>query len=56
MKCVHNLTENKKIDDKEKTKIINESINLAIINKLLKKNLITEKQFFIIKNEIRTFL
>ena len=45
-----------KEDNEIKTKnIIDETINLSIIAKLLKKNLITEKQYYVLKNKIKTF-
>ena len=52
-----------KEDDKKKKKltqleidnIIDESINLSILSRLLKLELINEKQFFILKEKIKTF-
>ena len=35
--------------------ILEETINLSILNKLLKNNLITEKQYYILKKKIKTF-
>ena len=32
-----------------------EAINISIITKLLKNKLITEKQYYILKNKIKTF-
>ncbi len=49
MNDVNNLTQ-LEIDN-----IIDESINLSIISKLLKMNLITEKQFYILKEKIKCF-
>ena len=46
------MNENNEIKAKN---IIDEVINLSIITKLLKKNLITEKQYYVLKNKIKTF-
>lgn len=35
--------------------IIDETINLSIISRLLKLNIITEKQFYILKEKIKSF-
>lgn len=35
--------------------ILDETINLSIISKLLNLNLITEKQFYILKEKIKNF-
>ncbi len=35
--------------------IIDETINISILSKLLKLELITEKQFFILKEKIKSF-
>lgn len=48
-KKIRKLTQSE-IDD-----IIDESINLSILSKLLKLKLIDEKQFNILKNKIKTF-
>ncbi len=48
-KDVNNLTQ-LEIDN-----IIDESINLSIISRLLKLNLINEKQFYILKEKIKSF-
>lgn len=52
-----------KEDDIEKTNltqievdnIIDKSINMSIISRLLKMNLIDEKQFYILKEKIQSF-
>ena len=46
------MNENNEIKAKN---IIDEAINLSIITKLLKNNLITEKQYYVLKNKIKTF-
>lgn len=35
--------------------IIDETINLSIISKLLKLDIITEKQYYVLKEKIRSF-
>lgn len=47
--CKSNLTQ-LEIDN-----IIDESINLSIISRLLKLELINEKQFYILKEKIKSF-
>ena len=47
-------------DTKELTQLqidnmIDETINLSIISRLLKLNIITEKQFYILKEKIKSF-
>lgn len=39
----------------KKYNLIDEAINLSIIKKLLKNKLITEKQYYILKDKIKTF-
>lgn len=46
------MNENNEIS---KDNIIDEIINLSIITKLLKKDLITEKQYYLLKDKIKTF-
>jgi len=42
--------------NKENTnKIIEQTINISIISKLLKLNLITEKQYYILREKIKNF-
>ena len=45
----------KKLNQIEIDTIIDESINLSIIFDLLNLNLITEKQFYILKEKIKCF-
>ena len=45
----------KKLTQIEIDNIIDESINLSILSRLLKLELINEKQFFILKEKIKTF-
>ena len=47
--------EKKNLNQIEIDNIIDESINLSIISRLLKLNLIDEKQFFILKEKIKSF-
>jgi len=49
------MGDNKNLTQKEIDNILDETINLSIISKLLKLNLITEKQFYILKEKIKTF-
>lgn len=49
------MGDNKKLTQTEIDNILDETINLSIISKLLKLNLITEKQFYILKEKIKTF-
>ncbi len=49
------MEETKELTQLEIDNIIDESINLSIISKLLKMNLITEKQFYILKEKIKCF-
>lgn len=46
---------NRKLTQLEIDNIIDESINMSIISKLLKQELINEKQFFILKKKIKAF-
>ena len=46
---------NRKLTQLEIDNIIDESINMFIISKLLKQELINEKQFFILKKKIKAF-
>ena len=43
------------IDIEEIDNIIDETINLSIISKLLKLELINEKQFYVLKEKIKSF-
>ena len=49
------LTDTKNLTQLEIDNIIDETINLSIISKLLKLNLINEKQFYILKEKIKSF-
>lgn len=49
------MNEIKKLTTLEIENILDETINLSIINKLLNLNLITEKQFYILKEKIKNF-
>ena len=49
------MGDNKNLTQKEIDNILDETINLSIISKLLKLNLITEKQFYILKEKIKAF-
>ena len=49
------MNEGKNLTQNEIDNILDETINLSIISKLLKLNLITEKQFYILKEKIKTF-
>lgn len=49
------MSDDKKLTQTEIDNILDETINLSIISKLLKLNLITEKQFYILKEKIKTF-
>lgn len=49
------MNDTKNLTQLEIDNIIDESINLSIISKLLKMNLITEKQFYILKEKIKCF-
>lgn len=49
------MNDTKSLTQLEIDNIIDESINLSIISKLLKMNLITEKQFYILKEKIKCF-
>ena len=45
----------KQLNQLEIDNIIDESINLSIISKLLNLKLIDEKQFYILKEKLKTF-
>ncbi len=49
------MNDTKNLTQLEVDNIIDESINLSIISRLLKMNLITEKQFYILKEKIKCF-
>ncbi len=49
------MNEGKSLTQNEIDNILDETINLSIISKLLKLNLITQKQFYILKEKIKTF-
>ena len=49
------LTDTKQLTQLEIDNIIDESINLSILSRLFKLNLITEKQFYILKEKIKSF-
>lgn len=49
------MNDTKNLTQLEIDNIIDESINLSIISRLLKMNLITEKQFYILKEKIKCF-
>ncbi len=46
----------KKLTQFEIDKIIEETINISIVSKLLKMNLITEKQYYALREKIKKFL
>ena len=49
------MADTRKLTQIEIDNIIDKSINISIISKLLKLELITEKQFNIIKDKIKNF-
>lgn len=49
------MNETKKLTQIEIENILDETINLSIISKLKDLNIITEKQFYILKEKIKTF-
>ena len=49
------LNEIKELTQIEIENILDETINLSIISKLLKLNLITEKQYYVLKEKIQNF-
>ena len=49
------LTDTKILTELEIDNIIDESINLSIISKSLKLNIITEKEFYLLKEKIKSF-
>lgn len=44
-----------KLTQVEIDNIIDKAINLSIISRLMKLNLITEKQFYVLKEKIKSF-
>lgn len=49
------LTDTKNLTQLEIDNIIDETINLSILSRLLKLNLINEKQFYVLKEKIKSF-
>ena len=49
------MNEIKELTQIEIENILDETINLSIISKLLKLNLITEKQYYVLKEKIQNF-
>lgn len=49
------MNDTKKLTQIEIENILDETINLSIISKLLNLNLITEKQYYILKEKLKTF-
>lgn len=49
------IIDNKNLTQLEIDNIIDESINLSIISKLLKLDIITEKQYYVLKEKIQSF-
>ena len=49
------LEEKKKLTQIEIENILDETINLSIISKLLNLKLITEQQFYVLKEKIKNF-
>ena len=49
------MNDTKSLTQLEIDNIIDETINLSIISKLLKLELITEQQYFILKEKIKYF-
>lgn len=49
------MTNTKKLTQLEIENILDETINLSIIRKLLNLNLITEQQFYVLKEKIKNF-
>lgn len=49
------MNETKKLTTLEIDNLIDETINLSILSKLLKLNLITEKEFYTLKEKIKNF-
>jgi hypothetical protein len=52
---VKEMTNTKKLTQLEIENILDETINLSIIRKLLNLNLITEQQFYVLKEKIKNF-
>lgn len=49
------MEEKKKLTQIEIENILDETINLSIISKLLNLKLITEQQFYVLKEKIKNF-
>ncbi len=49
------MEDTKKLTQIEIENIIDETINLTIISRLLNLNLITEKQYYVLKEKIQNF-
>lgn len=49
------MVDTKHLSQLEIDNIIDKSINISIISKLLKLELITEKQFYMLKEKIKNF-
>lgn len=49
------IIDTKNLTQLEIDNIIDETINLSIISKLLKLDIITEKQYYVLKEKIRSF-
>lgn len=49
------MSDTKKLTELEIDNILDETINLSIVKKLLDLKLITEKQFYILKEKISKF-
>ncbi len=49
------MNETKKLTTLEIDNLIDETINLSILSKLFKLNLITEKEFYTLKEKIKNF-
>lgn len=55
MKGGNLLTDTKQLTQLEIDNIIDKTINLSILSRLLKLNMITEKQFYLLKEKIKSF-
>ena len=49
------MTDKKKLTQLEIDNIIDETINLSILVKLKELNIITDKQFYVLKKKIKAF-
>lgn len=49
------MTDTKQLTQLEIDNIIDESINLSILSKLLNLKLITEQQFYVLREKIKNF-